>query len=120
MRPMALAAWLSIIVINLSKSCWFLAFFLYRFRYVSYLALSAACCFLASLTMRRISALKSAAGRRRRCLQVSFRLSTAREKIGSAALLVEGVRDVGDGGVEGTGELDGVAVYGRIFGGGMG
>ena len=31
--------------------------------------------------------------------------------------MVEVVRDVGDGGVEGNGELGGVAVYGRIGGG---
>lgn len=69
--------------------------------------------------MRRISALYSAAGRRRRLLQASSRVSTARAKIGSVASggKGEGVlridRAEGSGGVVGAGELGGVSVRER-------
>ena len=66
--------------------------------------------------MRKISALYSAAGRRRRSLQTSSRVLTARAKIRSVAsdgrgggvLRVDGVEGIG--GVIGAGVLGGVSV----------
>lgn len=73
--------------------------------------------------MRVISALYSAAGRRRRALQASSRVLTARAKIGSVAscgkgervLRIDGVEE-SDGVIE-AGELGGVSVRGRGGGG---
>ena len=48
---------------------------------------------------------------------MSSRLATAREKLRSVASVDRGGGGEGDGGVEGTGELGGVAVKGRRGGG---
>lgn len=124
MRAAALATSVSIVDIIVARARGLLSSsFRYRALSLAYFALSVVCCFLVSLAMRMISALYSAAGRRRRVLQASSRVLTARANIGSVASGGKGERMLrvdeveGSDGVIGAGEMGGVSVRGRGGGG---